>query len=758
MVGNARTRTTEAGRLGGKLRPLWLLALVLGLSAAFVHVLNSRASTGTPMMADSVSLAGMLAHGGGFVSTSEVSQHVIAATFRLQAWHRYVYEFKVQRPATQPVDLHIDLFGPDYDEPQRERVHTLGYDAFPAVVRGVLPAGPAPPPVTQLRLFHEGAAGLAITDIRIAEISPWRVFLEQALLLATVITSFWLLLVGVQVMVASEAYSRRDWLLVAVAYLLAVVARFMVSLSLPYWSGDEYVYKGLAAGIWANHHVAGIGADQLAHTVNLPNILYPYLIAPAIGLEENFYTGIRLINALLISAAVFPAYFIAIRLCRPSVALAVAVLAVAIPSVNISAYAVTEVIYHPLALLALWFALRAAERPSAVLPHVVLGVAVGVALNVRLTALAILPGYFLALLVIQWRAGRMVELVKRPAWMGSLLSALCAYALLRSVLAGPRTEGLGVYESQSGGWLSSAWAALTHDPHGGLVLLAGHLAILAIPYSLGLAAAGAMLVRGGRGGDGSATQRDATIILAAFLAALGLAIIFTLGVSHVDLGGLGRWHSRYYFPYLPALLACALSASLPYYDRFSGITLGVIFGLVTLGAVWFLLFFGGLDHVWFGSMVDSMEVQWMKVWGVKAALAGLLATILVAVLAWRRRSVVPLLAAMVVWVLVANTGSWQVLARSPGADDNHCGAVAYHWLRENPGTVAAVANNRADLVDLVFWLPQLPAKAVALPEGEARIDASAIPPVDYVITEGSVEIAGARTVFSSGACRILTTR
>lgn len=736
----------------------WLLACALAVLASGAYLANSRVSWALGVQTVSLQLAGAAASPDGFVAQGN-GLHLIAAGLPLKAHHRYIYQIDVMRPADDAVDVHVDLFGAGYDDPAHEQVHAIRYGAYPMALRGRLPAGAAPPAQAQLRVFYEGAPGLTVHAIYIAVVSPWRIVLEKLLLLAAVCVAFVALVSTARALLASESTSPsgKVWPLLGFIYLALVIGRFALSLSLPYWSGDEYVYKSIAAGIWAYGSAAAISADQLAHGVDLPNLLYPYLIAPAIGLGENFYVGIRLINALVASSAFFPAYAVVSRWTGRRAALAVAVAAALIPSVNIAAYAVTEVLYHPVSLWALWLALLAAERPSGVARHAALGAMVGVALSVRLTAVAILPAYVLALFLIAAREARLKELLLRPGWLAAPVAAAIVHGLLRVLLPGPEVEGLGVYESQSGGWLASAIQSLGRDPRGVVALVAGHLTILAMPYAIGVAAAAAILMRSGSRGDGTAVQRDITIFTVTFSAAVALALVFTLGVSSTDLGGLERWHSRYYFPYLPILLGCVLAFSTGSNNSRGSIAAYVlVLGVTWLGATWFLTQFNGLQQVWFGSTVDSMEVHWMTGAGRAIVLSVLLLGLpLLGVLLWRAGPTVPL-AGVAVWLVVAVTGSWAVLQRTPGADDPHCGEAVHHWLRENPGTVAVVAGSRADLVDLVFWLPELPVQSRSLPEGLSQVEAKDLAATDYIAVAGKVEIAGVQPVFNNGNCRILT--
>ena len=106
------------------------------------------------------------------------------------------------------------------------------------------------------------------------------------------------------------------------------------------------------------------------------------------------------------------------------------------------------------------------------------------------------------------------------------------------------------------GWacMATAWAAgsirscptCTAQP-----AAAGHLTILSIPFSLALAAGVAILLPWRNQRTPAQVRTTSLFLLLATAGAIGMAIVFTVGISPSDLGGLGRWHSRYYFSSFP---------------------------------------------------------------------------------------------------------------------------------------------------------------------------------------------------------------
>lgn len=769
----ARLLRHGVGAAGASLRRAGLLevgsaVLFLALAGVLITTWNNRLQAGRYVVATEVSTHGFVANGGAFHATSGAGDlHLISASIPIKPGSGYIFSLEVTDVPDEPVDLHVDLFGAQYDNPEQEQVFKIGYESGAGSISGRLDSDDSAPAFASLRIFYTGPVGLSVQNIQIAAVPLWRIHL-QVLVIGCFVLSLSVLIICVArrlfAVLPGQTIPGQQGTLAAIPislvalYPLAVLGRFLVALALPYWSGDEYVYKALAAGIWAHGRAGAISPDQIAHSVEIPNLLYPYMIAPALALGEDFYLGIRLINAFVISAAVFPAFAIARRFVAQRPALVIALLAVVLPSANISAYAVTEVLYHPLFITCVWLAMRAIDRPGSFWCHAALGMAAGILLNVRMTAVVIVPAYLisLAMIALQERSGE--RLWRRPMWVAVIVVAVLTWHQLSSFLAGDRLSGLGVYESQSGGWISSAFSAMVADPVGTWRILAGHLTILTVPYSIGIATAFAIVFSASKSETGVGVRRDAVVLMCFFMLSLGLAVVFTLGVSSTDLGGFGRWHSRYYFSALPLLFVAAfMITDRDEHNRLAAWPYWLVIAAHSVGFIYFIYYFKGLDHAWFGSTVDSMEVQWFRIaWGLPGLLFA--ATIVTAYLHWKFRRTQLTAGLVLVWVMLANYGSLKTLRRGPGADAHQCGRMAFHMLAQSPGKIVALASTRAALVDIVFWLPLLPERSIIVPEGGSPFDASELAGLDYLATDGAVNVVGVGEPMIPGRCRIYSLR
>jgi hypothetical protein len=267
------------------------------------------------------------------------------------------------------------------------------------------------------------------------------------------------------------------WLTAIVA--VSAVARFLLALRIeaPWIMVDELVYSELARGL-----AAGDGYSIRGVTTYDFGFVYPVVIAPAYALFDSLpraYEAAKAINALVISLAALPTYFIARRVVPRGFALLAAVLAVALPSLAYAGQIMTENLFYPLFLCVVLMLLATLERPTPGRQLALLGLCV-LAYLARAQALAFFPAIaFAPVLTGAWRSFRV------------LYGALGAAALL--ALGAPLVRGesplelLGAYAvtgehgysaTEVGRWLLYHVAEL--DLYVGVVPFAAFLVLLAL--------------------------------------------------------------------------------------------------------------------------------------------------------------------------------------------------------------------------------------------------------------------------------------
>ncbi|HEU0305164.1 MAG TPA: glycosyltransferase family 39 protein [Gaiellaceae bacterium] len=169
----------------------------------------------------------------------------------------------------------------------------------------------------------------------------------------------------------------------------------------PWIMVDELIYSELAKSFADTGRFLVRGEATAAY-----GVVYPALIAPAWALFESVpqaYAAAKAINALVMSLAAVPAYFLARRVLSAPFALAAAAFAVAVPSMVYTATLMTENAFYPLFVAAALVMVLWLERPTMLRTGIVLGITL-VAYLTRQQALALLPALLTAPVLVAGRA------------------------------------------------------------------------------------------------------------------------------------------------------------------------------------------------------------------------------------------------------------------------------------------------------------------------------------------------------------------
>jgi hypothetical protein len=155
---------------------------------------------------------------------------------------------------------------------------------------------------------------------------------------------------------------------------------------------DELLYAKLSQAIAAGHGLAIRGEDFF-----FPAPLAPLVQAPAWLFDSmtDAYAAAKVLNAVVMSTAVFPAYWLARRIVRPSFALLTAAAAVATPALVYHAYLMSEALAYPVFLLTVAVLAKAVAEPSRRLA-VAVPVVCALAVATRVQFLVLPLAYFAA--------------------------------------------------------------------------------------------------------------------------------------------------------------------------------------------------------------------------------------------------------------------------------------------------------------------------------------------------------------------------
>jgi hypothetical protein len=158
---------------------------------------------------------------------------------------------------------------------------------------------------------------------------------------------------------------------------------------------DEAIYAGRAIGLWRHFslpvlHGAGAGYS----------ILYPVVagLPLAVGSLSRGYASLKLFQALVVSLSAVPVFAYGRRTMPPGYAYLAAALAVSSPLLLYSGLVMTEVLYYPLAALALLAIARAVETATR-RDQVIALVWIAASVLTRVQAIVFLPVFAAGILV-----------------------------------------------------------------------------------------------------------------------------------------------------------------------------------------------------------------------------------------------------------------------------------------------------------------------------------------------------------------------
>jgi hypothetical protein len=221
----------------------------------------------------------------------------------------------------------------------------------------------------------------------------------------------------------------------------AILVRGIVA---PFIFVDEVIWSELARGI------ADAGKPLLRDQPDPGySVVYPLLISPAYALFDglpNAYAAVKAENALLMSLAAVPAFFLARRVVKDGLALLAAVLTVAVPSLAYTGTVMTENAFYPLFLLVVLVLVVVLERPTALRVVLLLALA-GVAYATRVQAVALVPAILLAPLVLAIFEPRgLRSTISRFRWLYGLVGGLAVAVLAGGLVLGHTPQDLlGAY-------------------------------------------------------------------------------------------------------------------------------------------------------------------------------------------------------------------------------------------------------------------------------------------------------------------------
>ncbi len=238
------------------------------------------------------------------------------------------------------------------------------------------------------------------------------------------------------------------WLWLAAIVIGSVVFRATIGRGIvaPFIMVDEVIWAELARGIADAGEPLLRGEPDPGYSV-----LYPLVLSPLYAVFESLpdaYEAVKATNAVLMSLAAVPAFFLARRVVRDGLALFAALLSVALPSLAYTGTVMTENLFYPLFLVVSLALVLVLEEPS---PRRValLVVLLGLAFAIRVQAIALVAAIVLAPLVLAVFEKRGIgATIRRYRVLYAVLAALAVVGALVLLATGRSfNDILGAYEA-----------------------------------------------------------------------------------------------------------------------------------------------------------------------------------------------------------------------------------------------------------------------------------------------------------------------
>ena len=299
--------------------------------------------------------------------------------------------------------------------------------------------------------------------------------------------------------------------------------------------------------------------------------VYPTVIAPIWALVDDRYVAYHatlVANAIVMSLAAVPAYFLARLFVSHGPSLLVAALTVLVPSLSYTGVVLTENAFYPLFLLALLVIARAVRRPTVGTQALAL-VALGLVAFTRIQGVALLAGYAGAVLTYALTTSRPDRLPYLRRFVPTVLVAV-PVALGPVIASVARGDGVFGWLGQRSGTFDEFRAQEVPQWVGflaaGLVLYVAVVPAVATAVMVGL---------GLSPGEDDAVRLFAAVALPTLVAML-LSVAFVSASFDVD--GIGNLNERYVFHVVPLTfvgLALWIERGIPRPRPWAWVTLGL---------------------------------------------------------------------------------------------------------------------------------------------------------------------------------------
>jgi hypothetical protein len=155
-----------------------------------------------------------------------------------------------------------------------------------------------------------------------------------------------------------SATEKKPWQILVLWYAVFVLLRFILAILLtePCIMPDELTYKSMAFGFYQYQDFFALTSHMVGAPTSVGYILYQFFLSSIFFFHENFLIFAKLLNSLLINAAIFPLYGILRHFVPAREAIKFSALPLLIPTFGYASFLMAENLYIPLFALFLYSA------------------------------------------------------------------------------------------------------------------------------------------------------------------------------------------------------------------------------------------------------------------------------------------------------------------------------------------------------------------------------------------------------------------
>jgi hypothetical protein len=508
-------------------------------------------------------------------------------------------------------------------------------------------------------------------------------------------------------------------LLLLLSYFFLVIIRFSISLLVanPLILTDELSYKNIAYSFFKTGSF--YNTLTLGHHVNIPNVLYPFLISPSFCLLDNFYVGMKLINSFLINASIFPVYLLSRELMPQSRSLFVSFVVLLLPHLNFINFIAVDGLNLTLFMFCFLFAYRTLKNGR--LRNAALwGLCLALLLFNKPSAFFFGGGIVLTFCIdfiysCMKRRLHRARKIFRPL-LTTMLSFTISFIILSFFLTGKISYELGLYKPFAA--LSSASKMRATEV---ILMMLAHvftfLSVYFVPFFITLLALFREL---GKREDGENNNLSLFLVLGFSLFTMYLLGTAKFMMDIYDLEHFDKLHARYYFMTYPFFII-AFAAFTEYINWNYIKTL--LFFLTFILLVWLNNVYFFPKYVTQGlNIFGNPDVGWAVPPASMLYIVSCFSALGVALFYFSRkiRSAIPYLAFFVFFMVAVNYGEIRNLMYYAPNSEN---AIYRHFIQgniNNPNAaVVLIDSGLADRLRTAFWLPYNYTRVYDLPKGSS---------------------------------------